>query len=352
MRRIFILLIAVQAWGLVVCQSPEAMSFQAVIRDANSALVQNTQVGIQISVIQGNATGLPVYVERHTPTTNDNGLATIEIGNGSIITGSFSNIDWTNGPYFLRTDTDLNGGANYTISGTSQLLSVPYALYAENSGNVTGHLNEIDGDTTNELQTISRNGLTVTLSNGGGSFVDSIQTFQAGQGIEIMNDTISVTSNGLFPAGMIVPFAGSANNIPSGWFLCDGSAISRTTYGNLFSVVGISWGTGDGITTFNLPDFRGRFLRGQDLGSGNDPDVSGRFAVYGGNTGNNVGSYQGDQLESHTHTYSQPYPANDVDRGGSPSLWSVDNQLTSNTSSTGGSETRPKNAAVNYLIKY
>lgn len=129
MKRIFILLLVVQAWNLAVCQSPEAMSFQAVIRDANSALVQNTQVGIQFSVLQGSVSGLATYIERHTPTTNDNGLATVEIGNGMAITGNFSNIDWSNGPYFLKTETDLNGGTSYTISGTSQLLSVPYASY-------------------------------------------------------------------------------------------------------------------------------------------------------------------------------------------------------------------------------
>jgi len=76
-----------------------------------------------------------VYIERHFPLTNDNGLISIEIGGGTVVSGSFASIDWTNGPYFIKTETDLDGGANYTITGTSQLLSVPYALYAKTSEN-------------------------------------------------------------------------------------------------------------------------------------------------------------------------------------------------------------------------
>jgi hypothetical protein len=114
-----------------IAQAPQKMSYQVVIRNTGSALVKNQAVGIQISILQGSATGTPVYVETHTPTTNANGLATIEIGAGSIVTGTFAGIDWSAGPYFIKTETDPNGGTIYTITGTSQLLSVPYALYAK-----------------------------------------------------------------------------------------------------------------------------------------------------------------------------------------------------------------------------
>lgn len=380
MRRLFVLVLAIQAWGILFGQAPDKISFQAVIRDANDLLISNATVGIQISVLQDSSNGTVVFVESHSSMTNQNGLVTLRIGDGLNQSGTLSNIDWSDGPYFLKTEIDTSGGTNYLISGTTQLLSVPYALFADSAGGIVGPLNELDpifsssvaigissidtnnwnnkidieadGDITNELQTISRNGLTVTLSNGGGSFMDSIRAYQPGSGIQIMNDTISVASQGIFPPGMIIPFAGSANNTPSGWLLCDGAAISRISYSNLFSVSGISWGTGDGVTTFNLPDLRGRFLRGQDLGSGNDPDANGRYAINGGNTGNNVGSYQSDQLVSHTHVYSQPLPITDTDRGGASSIWSLDNQAASNTAATGGSETRPKNASINYLIKY
>jgi len=95
------------------------------------------------------------------------------------------------------------------------------------------------------------------------------------------------------PTGTIVAFAGDVVNIPFGWMLCNGAAINRTTYSNLYNAIGTAWGIGDGSTTFNLPDLRGQFLRGVNLGSGNDPDALARTAVNGGNSGDNVGSRQG-----------------------------------------------------------
>ncbi|RLD21702.1 MAG: hypothetical protein DRI54_08945, partial [Bacteroidetes bacterium] len=110
------------------------MSYQAVIRDASDNLLTNTTIGMQISILEGSETGTAVYVETHTPLSNANGLVSLEIGDGIAISGDFGTIDWTTGFYFIKTETDPEGGINYTISGTSQLLSVPYALYATSSG--------------------------------------------------------------------------------------------------------------------------------------------------------------------------------------------------------------------------
>ena len=115
-------------------QSPYKMSYQAVFRNASNALIINTVVATKISILQTTATGTVVYSERQTPTTNANGLAILEIGGGTVLSGNFATINWANGPYFIKTETDPNGGTSYTISGTSQLLSVPFALYAA-SGN-------------------------------------------------------------------------------------------------------------------------------------------------------------------------------------------------------------------------
>ncbi len=109
-------------------QAPQKFSYQAVIRNASSALVANTNVGIRVSILQGSATGTTIYTEKHTPTTNVNGLATLEIGNGNNPSGFFSFIDWSTGSFFIKTETDPTGGTNYTIVGTSQLLSVPFAF--------------------------------------------------------------------------------------------------------------------------------------------------------------------------------------------------------------------------------
>ncbi len=118
-------------------QAPNKMSYQAVIRNNSNTLLSNQMVGMRISILKTTASGAPVYVETQSPTTNDNGLATIEIGGGNIVLGDFSTIDWANGPYFVKTETDPTGGTNYTITGTSQLLSVPYALYAQSSGDTS-----------------------------------------------------------------------------------------------------------------------------------------------------------------------------------------------------------------------
>jgi hypothetical protein len=113
------------------------MSYQAVIRDASNTLVTNTAVGMQISILQSTSTGTAVYVETQTPPTNANGLVSIEIGAGTVVSGTFSAIDWSAGPYFIKTETDPAGGTNFTITGTSQLLSVPYALYAKTAESAT-----------------------------------------------------------------------------------------------------------------------------------------------------------------------------------------------------------------------
>ncbi len=133
MKRIFTFLFPMTIGMLftanIWAQSPEKISYQAIIRDASSNLVTNQSVGMQISILQDSASGSAVYVETQTPSTNANGLVSIEIGTGTT-TDDFSAIDWANGPYFIKTETDPNGGTSYTITGTSQLLSVPYAMHA------------------------------------------------------------------------------------------------------------------------------------------------------------------------------------------------------------------------------
>jgi hypothetical protein len=205
-------------------QSPEKMSYQAVVRNSSNDLVASTAVGMQISILQGSASGTAVYVETHTPTTNANGLVSLEIGTGTVVSGTFNTIDWANDTYFIKTETDPTGGTNYTITGTSQLMSVPYALHSKTAENITGTVNynetdpifiasvangitaidtanwnskldiEVDGSVTNEIQTISRTGTTVTLSNSGGTFTDSVNTYTAGANITIASNVISATT--------------------------------------------------------------------------------------------------------------------------------------------------------------
>ena len=115
-------------------QTPQKMSYQAVIRDASGYLITSTAVGMRVSIIPDTISASPVYVETQTPTTNANGLATIAIGTGTVVSGSFSTINWGTGVYFIKTEIDPTGGSSYSITSSQQLMSVPYALYAQTSG--------------------------------------------------------------------------------------------------------------------------------------------------------------------------------------------------------------------------
>jgi len=138
MKKLYTLVVAAMITATTFAQAPSKMSYQAVVRDASDVLVTNQAVGMQVSILQGSFTGTPAYVETHSPSTNINGLVSIEIGSGTVVSGTFNSIDWGNGPYFIKTETDPTGGTSYTITGTSQLLSVPYALRANIADSVVG----------------------------------------------------------------------------------------------------------------------------------------------------------------------------------------------------------------------
>ncbi|MBN2212975.1 MAG: hypothetical protein JW723_01915 [Bacteroidales bacterium] len=202
MKKTFVTMAAVLLTVTIRAQSPEKMSYQAVIRNSSNALVTNTQVGMRISILKGLATGTAVYAETHTPTTNANGLVSLEIGSGAVENGDFASIDWANDTYFIKTETDPSGGTNYTITGTSQLLSVPYALHAKTAESITGTLSEADpvftgsaaSGITNQDITSWNNKLETEAD---GSVTNEIQL------LNISNDTIYLTNGGFakLPAG-------------------------------------------------------------------------------------------------------------------------------------------------------
>jgi hypothetical protein len=140
MKKIITICAVIIMTASLFAQAPNKMSYQAVIRNNSNALVTNSTVGMRISILQTSPSGTAVYSETQTPTTNANGLASIEMGGGTVVSGNFTKINWANGPYFVKTETDPTGGTSYSIIGTSQFLSVPYALYAANSGAVNGNI--------------------------------------------------------------------------------------------------------------------------------------------------------------------------------------------------------------------
>lgn len=210
MLGMFIIMITFQLTGASSwAQIPEKMSYQAVVRNNSNQLVVNQKIGMQINILQGTESGAVVYSETQEPTTNANGLVTIEIGTGTS-SDDFSTIDWSNGPYYISTSTDPAGGTSYTITGVSQLLSVPYALYAKNVENDL--VDDADADPLNEIQTITRSGNTVSLSKEGGSV--NIEDADADAANEIQALSISGTTLSLSKGGgsVTLPSAGSSDN--------------------------------------------------------------------------------------------------------------------------------------------
>ena len=151
MKKISTLAVILFTTLTMYCQTPELMSYQAVVRDADSELLTDQAVGMKISILEDTASGTPVYVETQNPSTNSNGLLSLQVGAGTVVSGDITTIDWANHDYFIKTETDPTGGENYTITGTSQLLSVPYALYAKTSsdaGAIAANTTAITTNTT------------------------------------------------------------------------------------------------------------------------------------------------------------------------------------------------------------
>lgn len=138
MKRVLLSFILIFSIATLWAQSPQGFTYQAVVRDGSGELVASQTVSFQLSLIQTSATGTVVYTETQSLATDQFGLVSMYIGSGTVVAGTFSSIPWANGPYFLKVEIDLAGGTSYTDMGTTQLLSVPYALYAETSGNGGG----------------------------------------------------------------------------------------------------------------------------------------------------------------------------------------------------------------------
>lgn len=132
MKKLAVFICAVSLSILSLAQT-SGFSYQAVVRNYSGELLKNRNIGVRVTILKGSTSGMQVYSETHTTSTNANGLITLEIG--SVYPTTFAVINWADGPYFLKTDTDPNGGTGYSITGTSQLLSVPYALWAVKAGN-------------------------------------------------------------------------------------------------------------------------------------------------------------------------------------------------------------------------
>jgi hypothetical protein len=148
MKKLYCIILAITIASGLKSQTPQAVQYQAVVRGSDGEVLKNQQVGYEISILSGSISGTPVYTETHIDTTDSFGVSNLVIGKGSPVTGTFDNIDWGNDSYFVKVSIDIYGGTSYTVMGTSQLMSVPYALYAEDA-------NTLDGKTSSYFATAS-----------------------------------------------------------------------------------------------------------------------------------------------------------------------------------------------------
>jgi len=318
MKKFYLLMLAALLAGqlLTAQNSGRGFNYQAIARDINGQVLQNEMVILQFGLYAGQTVTEPAWQELQVATTDEFGAFSLTVGHGQKSGGtlnSYEDLDYAAADYWLK--VELKDGSEFYEISFRELLSVPYAEVARNAT--------------------------------------------------------------LFAPGMIIPYAGTLNSIPDGWLLCDGSLMDKNTYPALYAALGNSWG---GTTTqFNLPDCRGNFLRGVSYASNRDEDKNSRTALSsGGNTGNNVGSYQPSQFSSHNHSASSSsagshkhkFAFTNDDNGQNASVAEGDDDpnhfhwadfacqaagahthpITVNSS--GGSETRPENIYVNYIIKY
>jgi hypothetical protein len=177
-------------------QVPEKMSYQAVMRNGSGQLLTNQSIAVKVSILEGSLIGPLAYSERLTGNTNANGLISMEIGTGTVLSGTFATINWPTGNYYLKTETDPTGGTNYTIAGTSQLLSVPYAMYAKTAGGGGGSF------TIPYTNTVNNAGTLFSLTNDGdGTSVEGINNTTTSS-IASVRGIVSNTAPGGFSSGV------------------------------------------------------------------------------------------------------------------------------------------------------
>ncbi|CAN5255352.1 hypothetical protein BH09BAC5_BH09BAC5_04610 [soil metagenome] len=215
MKKLITFCSAILLAAFVFAQAPQKMSYQAVIRDLTNNLVMSQPIGMRISVLQGSSSGVPVYAETQIPNSNTNGLVSVEIGGGTLVSGNFSTIDWSNGPYFIKTETDPNGGTNYTITGTSELLSVPYALYSKTAESLSTKIAFNAGMVPTANQVIPGpivNSVLVEMGPGNNYFND-------GNGYDTTTNIFTPPVSGVYHLGCYVSYSNANPGDPIQLFL-------------------------------------------------------------------------------------------------------------------------------------
>ncbi len=254
MRLLKTFIFSVFILGQMMAQSPQKMSFQSVFRQSDGKLAVDRIIGIKMSVLQGSTTGQIVFAEAHKTKTNANGLASLEIGSGKVITGSFSAIQWSTGPFFLQTEADLDGGNNYTLSGIHQLLSVPYALYAENGDKVislTGSgSTTVSGSYPNFVISSTDNN-TIYTGGAGISIVGTEIRNASPDKIVTLKGTGTTSVSGTYPDFTINSTGGTVSYSAGNGIAITGTEISNTSPDKIVTIRG----TGTTSVSGTYPEF-------------------------------------------------------------------------------------------------
>lgn len=200
MKKFAILIMGFMVTIVTIAQTPQAFKYQAVARKNDGSVIANQAVSFRISILKHNLTGDIVFGERHNANTNEFGLVTLDIGNGIPVTGSLAGIDWGADTYFIRIEMDPNGGTAFLLMGTSQLLSVPYALHARTVE--IDKVDDADHDPSNEIQSLALSGRDLTLSKGGGTITLPSIGDNWGTQFVITDASFSGNGTGSFPLGI------------------------------------------------------------------------------------------------------------------------------------------------------
>lgn len=284
---------------------PGLINYQGTLTNTDGDPVADGTYTVAFRIYDAPTDGTLIWEERNTVQVSV-GRFNVILGGGADVTPAFEGTDCYLG---ITVETDHQGQAltgPTEILPRQQILSAPYAIRAQ-------------------------------------SAVTAYAAYTASHPLNRV------------PAGTILPFAGAVDvDTPLGYIPCDGRAVSRETYADLYAAIGDAWGNGDAATTFNVPDLRGLFMRGVDGEADRDPDKESRTALNpGGNDKNNVGSLQSDEFKSHTHTTIETASSSSGDGNCIDSDPANDaHPINSLIGHTGGAETRPKNVNVNFIVRY
>jgi microcystin-dependent protein len=353
--------------------APHLIPFQGRLTDQAGVPQSNGQFTITFNLYDNPVGGATLWTERHEKASVINGTVNVFLGSIQSLNG----IDFGTTKHLgITVDADANPAtADPEMVPRQMIIPAFHALKAGDSTKLAGHdWSSLLGGGSNNPATGTLN--PARLQDGSISGIklsqNAVSTSHIQNNSIALEDLASAVADRLVPVGTVISYGG--DGLPPGWLYCDGSAVSSGTYSALYAAIGTSWGSGQlaaplaatgpvpGTTNFNLPDLRGYFLRGASRHSGGDPDALLRNSPLMGNPDRNgAGSYQGGQIASHSHSYQDGFFAESNAgppfgfAGNAYSSYDFDNgifQRTMTTATTGGNETRPKNAAVVYLIKY